>query len=137
MTPRLLAIVSTSALVAGCGERREIDEQPIEPSGDASAAAEPFYVGVWAADAAFCANAPGSGEAAPIEITAGEFVGYENRCRIVDRQEGTEAGWRLSMICAAEGAETPDTIDVDVDGDMLRLKRAEGPEIAFVRCGKG
>jgi hypothetical protein len=37
----------------------------------------------------------------------------------------------------AEGVETVETLDVDVDGEMMRLKWKNGGEAAFVRCKEG
>lgn len=143
---RRLMTAAALALLASCTRQSEIDEQSIEPDAEALSPgdevepmeepAAPYYVGVWAVDPAICAIAPGSGDPAPIAITEGEFIGYENRCRIGAAEEGTEGGWRLSLVCLAEGVEYVETVDVDIDGDMLRLKREDAPETAFVRCGE-
>ncbi len=141
---RRLIVAAAALLISACTEQSKIDQQSIEPDAEALAPGDdvppmtprtaPFYVGVWAVDPALCSIAPGSGDPAPIAITENEFVGYENRCRVAEAQEGTEAGWRLSLVCMAEGVEYVETIDVDVDGDMLRLRRENAPETAFVRC---
>lgn len=141
-----LALAAAVFLFA-CSKQDEIDEQSIEPDAEAlrpgddvapmKGADAPFYAGVWAVDPSLCAISPGSGDPAPIAITETEFIGYENRCRVADAVEGTEGGFSLSLVCLAEGVENVETIEVDVDGEMLRLKREGAPETAFVRCPEG
>lgn len=94
----------------------------------------PLFVGVWAAEQEWCEIAPGSGDPAPIAITENEFIGYENRCAIAQIEEGTEAGWRVTMTCQAEGVETTEIMELDIDGDKLRLRRGDNPETVFVQC---
>lgn len=141
---RIAAVSLAAALVlSACGGAREIGKQSAEPDAEALTPGDevppmrradaPFYVGVWAVDPAVCALAPGSAVPSPIAITAREFLGYENRCRIAGAQEGTEGGWRLALVCRAAGVETQETIEVDVDGAMLRLRRGAN-ETAYVRC---
>jgi hypothetical protein len=141
-----LAAVVLSAFIGACDRSEpKIEDQPGEPVIEPAAPGEdvapltppaaPVYYGVWAADEDWCANAPGSSEKAPIAFTEGEFVGYENRCHIGDAQEGTDGGYQLALVCTAEGIETVETLDVDVDGEMLRLKwHSSGGEAVFVRC---
>jgi hypothetical protein len=94
----------------------------------------PVYVGVWAADRSWCDIRPGSADPSPIAITAEEFLGYENRCRIGDIVEGTDGGYALSLVCQAEGVEYDETVEVDVGGDMLTLTRPGAEPSVFLRC---
>ena len=141
---RILA-AANAALLAACGSDEaapDIDEQPAEPILPAEAETvapieapdAPAYIGVWALSADVCDAAPGSADPSPIALTEGEFIGYENFCRIGYAEEGTEGGWRLELICDAEGVEYMELAEVDVDGEMLRLKRGDAPETALVRC---
>lgn len=146
---RFVTLVGACALVVACDDKEAVTyAAPIEPTVEPSAPAEetvpmvpaaaPVYVGVWAAKPEWCANAPGSAEEAPIAITEAEFLGYENRCMIGDGQEGTEGGYQIALSCQAEGVEYQEIIEVDVDGEMLRLKREGLDETVFVRCpGQG
>lgn len=140
-----LAAAAIAILIAGC-DRGEpnIQDQPNEPVIEPAAPGEevapqkpstaPVYYGEWAAEAERCDVAAGSSERSPIAFTETEFVGYENRCQIGEAQEGTEGGYQLALVCTAEGVETVETLDVDVDGEMLKLKWQNGGEAVFVRC---
>ena len=102
-----------------------IDEGPAEPLA-------PLYIGAWGADEAACNAAPG--RPGPIVFTAERYLGYENACDITADEEGTDGGWRLSMICEAEGVTVEEIADVDIDGDRLRLSRNGGEPVEFIRC---
>ena len=140
-----MAVMGAILLAAiACGRKDAADAPGAEPDIDAIAAgedtepvadpAQPIFVGLWSADPSWCALAPGSTDAAPIVITEGEFIGYENRCRFGLAEEGTEGGWRLELVCEAEGVEYVETVDLDVDGETLRLSREGADEIALTRC---
>lgn len=142
---RIFAAASAVAAIAACGEGEpDISEQPIEPTVEPAAPgaetapltppSAPVYVGVWSIDSELCGVAAASAVPGPIAITESEFLGYENRCSIAHAQEGTEGGYKLTLSCRSEGVEYQETIDVDVDGEMLRLRREDAPETAFVRC---
>lgn len=141
------AALATLAIAACDRGEPAIENQPNEPIIEPAAPGEevapqtppaaPVYYGVWAAEVDCCDNAPGSSESAPIAFTETEFVGYENRCHIGEAQEGTDGGYQLALVCTAEGIETVETLDVDVDGEMLRVKWLNsGGEAHFVRCNK-
>jgi len=139
----VLALAAATVAVAGCERTPDISEQSHEPDAEAltpgdavaplSAATAPFFVGKWAPEMDACAIAPGLA-GGPVIITETEFVGPEGRCRIGMAAEGTEGGWRLERVCLADGVETVDAIDVDVDGEMLRVSQDGAPEAALVRC---
>ncbi len=143
---RNLGLASAFVLAAAACDRGEpaIEDQPNEPiiepaaPGDEVAPqqlpAAPVYYGVWAADADYCDVPPASAIPSPIAFAEGEFIGYENRCRIGEAVEGTDGGFTLALVCMAEGVETVETLDVDVDGEMMRLKWKNGGEAVFVRC---
>lgn len=143
MTVRSKAAAALFFFAAACGREGrapDIDDQPPEPVAPAEetlpmeASGQPLFVGVWAADPDWCDITPGSGDPAPIALTEGEFVGYENRCRIGDYREGTEGGYQVALVCEAEGVEYSEIVELDIDGVMMRMRRAEGPETVFTRC---
>ncbi|MBB5518161.1 hypothetical protein [Amphiplicatus metriothermophilus] len=147
-TGRMRRAIAALALAAGaslsaCDGEPDARNQPLEPAvepgpgaqdGERPTAHQPVYIGVWAAEPALCGVAPGSADPSPVAFTADAFIGYENRCRIANAQEGTEGGYRLDLLCEGEAAPYAETVDVDVGGDMLRLSRADGQETVFVRC---
>jgi hypothetical protein len=145
---RIGLAAATCLAVAAC-DRGElnIEDQPNEPVIEPAAPGEeippqtppaaPVYYGVWASDEDHCDIAPASAVPSPIAFAEGEFIGYENRCRIGEATEGTDGGYQLTLVCMAEGVETVETLDVDVDGEMMRLKWKNGGEAAFVRCKEG
>lgn len=126
--------------LAACDNEPDIEDQSIEPAAPGEetlpieSPSEPVYVGVWAADEDWCGVAPGTVDPSPIAISENEFIGYENRCRLGDVQEGTEGGYQIALVCEGEGVEYTETVDLDVDGEMLRMTREGGVETLFVRC---
>lgn len=138
------ASLSALVFVAACGRGPEVEARPEEPTVEPAAPGEettamipasaPVYTGVWAADASWCGVAPGSADPSPIAFAEGEFIGYENRCRVAEEREGTEGGYQLDLYCESEGAEYQETIEVDVDGSMLRMRRDGLDELLFFRC---
>lgn len=90
-------------------------------------------VGLWAADARWCA-AP-SGERRPIRITPTRFEGYENSCAIETLAE-TAAGYDAGLLCEAEGQVTRERVRMVVTGDTLRLTYLDrdGASVDLHRC---
>lgn len=123
---RLFALSLLAA--AACGQ------QSAATPGAAEPASSPDYIGVWAADASWCGIEPGSADPSPIEITAGEFIGYENRCAITEVEETGDGGWRLMRTCEAEGVVVDNALELRVDGDRLTMTVDGGDAIEFVRC---
>lgn len=142
--PAALALVAAAAL-ASCGREASAPDAPIEPGHEISAEiaagaapqeplAPPAWLGEWAPDPALCGIAPGSADPSPVSFTAGEFMGYEERCRIGAAEEGTEGGWLLALVCEDATGELVRLLEVDVDGATMRLKRDGGPEATLLRC---
>lgn len=141
----VLALFPVLVLIA-CSQDPKIDDQPAEPvfEEDLNATSEnvqplealngPAYEGVWAEQRALCDTFPGSADPSPVVITEQEYIEYENRCLIGNAEEGTEGGWRLGLVCNSDGIEYTETLDLDVDGEMLRMRRQDGDENIFVRC---
>lgn len=135
--------LAAAIALAGCERGPETADPSNEPEagalrpGDdvapASAASAPFFVGKWAASHDACATAPGLADG-PVIITETEFVGPGGRCRIGFAAESDEGGWRLERVCRSDGVESVDSVDVDVDGDMLRISQDGAEEAALMRC---
>lgn len=134
----MLALIAAAA--CSKSDEPKIEDQsdePVLPSIETAPLIEPdapAYVGVWAAEKDWCSIAPGAADPSPIALTEGEFIGYENLCRIGYAEEGTEGGWRMELICQSEGVEYTEVVDLDVDGEMLRLTRNGAAEALFTRC---
>ena len=143
---RILVTVLVFGIVA-CSQEPKIEDQPDEPllgEVDPNAPGEdvqsidslsgPAYQGVWSTEQSLCATFPGSADPSPIAITDGEFVEFGRRCLVGNAEEGTEGGWQLGLICNNDGVEFTEVIDLDVDGEMLRLRRDGKEEEIYVRC---
>ncbi|MGP3697512.1 hypothetical protein [Rhodobacter sp. NSM] len=96
------------------------------------------WLGDWAADPAWCAEAGRTGEVpeAPIRITATEFVGYENRCRITEADPlQVLPGAELLLECEAEGETFADArlLVIDAAESMLMLVPGAEP-LRLSRC---
>lgn len=102
---------------------------PNTPSPDAP------YVGIWAGPQADCANAPATGERAPIQITRTQFLGYENRCdiRSVTR---TSEGFDAVLSCESEGVSSTERLGLTVNADTLDIayRDRDGATASFRRC---
>ncbi len=133
---RLFILVLCSLTVA-CNRQVSVEEPAVPErvkteAGEIPNTLPPLFIGIWAADPAWCDN--GEDEPGPIEFTSDSFLGYENSCDIVSAVEGTDGGWRLNLRCTGEGEIVEETMDVDIDGDMLRIARNDGDLIEFSRC---
>lgn len=96
------------------------------------------WIGDWAADPAWCAAAGRTGEVpeAPIRITATEFQGYENRCKITETDPLTVLpGAELVLECEAEGETFADArlLVIDAADSMLMLVPGAEP-LRLSRC---
>lgn len=91
------------------------------------------FVGRWAADAAWCANAQGAER--PIEITTTRFEGYENSCGILSISQVAD-GYEAALACAAEGQTSSERIRMAVQGDSMRLTwlNRNNAVLSLVRC---
>lgn len=147
MVKRLGLFLFSILLIGACSQEPKIENQPEEPVFDEEslvtagedvqpleALSGPAYQGVWASKRSVCDIYPGSADPAPIAITEQEFIDYEKRCMIGSAEEGTEGGWRLALVCSSDGIEYTESLDVDVDGEMLRMRRDDGDEVTMVRC---
>lgn len=90
------------------------------------------YVGLWAADPAWCDNTEGAER--PIRITETRFEGYENLCDMAEvRPVGS--GWTATLTCQAEGQVTSEPIGLSPEGDRLTVTWIETDRSAtFTRC---
>lgn len=150
MTASQLIILSALTLAA-CG-RSEVNPptEPaapiVTPESQAPPAAPPpgvgsimpgsgpqTFVGRWAADPAWCANATGAER--PIEITPTRFEGYENSCGIVSINQVSD-GYEASLACAAEGQTSSERIRMAVQGEAMRLTwlNRNNAVVSLVRC---
>ena len=141
-----LAVLALSVSACSKSEEAVSEETPIaevvDEAGMAAgedvepfeAASGPSYLGVWAADAAWCAAAPGASDASPIVITESEFIGYENLCRIANIEDILDDAWRMELVCEAEGVEYVESINLKVASGALTLSREDSSETVFQRC---
>ena len=150
MTPYRLVLISILAL-AGCGQAGTNPPtdpaEPIDtPEAQAPAPTPPpgvgsimpgsgpqTFVGRWAADAGWCANAQGAER--PIEITATRFEGYENSCSIVSITQVAD-GYEAALACASEGQTMSERVRMSVQGDAMRLTwlNRNDAVVSLVRC---
>lgn len=122
----------------GAAEGQPIPAAPPEPEPERSPTApspDAPYVGVWAGPQASCDNRPGSGEAAPIQITRTDFIGYENRCEIRSVTR-TGEGYEAVMRCTSEGETSSERLVLGVNADTLDITYSDRDDMtaSFVRC---
>lgn len=110
-----------------------------EPEGEETAEQEaggegPAYVGLWAAEAEWCANEPGSSDTAPIAIREDGLSGLENECSFSEVSE-TRGIWRATMSCIAEGQEEEERISMAPSAERMVLTyHSRGAASAYQRC---
>ena len=146
----LISILALSALLAACGDRRDVNPptEPAQTVGRASSApsagpssiaanlpgAGPAnFVGRWSANVEWCA-AP-RGDQRPIEITTTRFEGYENSCDItrIDQRDG---GYEAALACVAEGQTSNERVRMVVDDQVMTLTYLDrnNGQVALTRC---
>lgn len=94
----------------------------------------PAYVGLWGGDEASCALAPGSSEEAAIAITEGEYVGYDEFCRIGYAEQSEDGVWSLEMVCDAEGVEYTEIIKVASGEGTITITHSDDDVKTLTRC---
>lgn len=98
----------------------------------------PWWQGAFAWDKAWCANASRIGRVtpAPVAITAREFLGYENSCRIVATRQWPSVGAvHLSLQCQSEGSvNDEDMMVIRAGGDAVWIKWSGTEPERYHRC---
>jgi len=150
MTSHRLIVLSLLAL-AGCGQpATNPPTDPAEPIntpeaqapaptpppgvGSIMAGSGPqTFMGRWAADAGWCANAQGAER--PIEITTTRFEGYENSCGILSITQVAD-GYEANLACASEGRTTSERVRMAVQGESMRMTwlNRNDAVISLARC---
>ena len=80
------------------------------------------FVGLWAANRAWCANPRGAER--PIEISTTRFEGYENSCGILSVNQVAD-GYEAGLACSAEGQTSRERVRMNVQGDAHAADLAE------------
>jgi hypothetical protein len=129
----LSGIAIAAVVLSACGEHQvNPPDQPAAPlrSAEAMQAVEPpgpsslasrgprSFVGVWAANPAWCARP--QGERQPITITPLRFEGYENNCDIA-RIDETPNGYVATLACQAEGQARTERVHMTASGEVMNL----------------
>ena len=102
--------------------------------------AQEWWQGIWAADPQWCAVADriGSLTPAPIAITPGAIIGYENTCAITGVQVLHGAGAvHLRLRCQSEGdtyEEDRVAMRTDETGLAIWIWFGTGDPVLFQRC---
>jgi hypothetical protein len=135
---RIAALVLGAIALAACGgEEPPAAVTEVPAGGGATRPADSAYPfqGLWANSFTDCSLAPGSAEAAPIEINTSRFVGYENSC-VIDRVVNLsgEARNEVMLTCLAEGREEPRQMYMRVKGDTLMVEMGPGQTVTWTRC---
>ena len=91
------------------------------------------FVGLWAANRAWCANPRGAER--PIEISTIRFEGYENSCGILSVTQVAD-GYEAGLACTAEGQTSRERVRMNVQGDAMRLTwlNRNSAAVSLVRC---
>lgn len=127
------ALAVLAALLSGCGDhqvnpptepaaplRTPESMQPVEPVGPSSLAARGprSFVGVWAANPAWCARPQGANS--PITLTPLRFDAYGRNCDIA-RIDETGSGYAAVLTCAAQGGAQTQRVHMATTGDVMNL----------------
>jgi hypothetical protein len=91
------------------------------------------FVGVWAADPAWCASP--MGERQPIRISATRFEGYENRCEINSVTQSAD-GYVAILTCQAEGVASDERLALSATPTTLKITWLDrgATSTEFTRC---
>lgn len=93
------------------------------------------FVGLWAANAAWCANTSSMTDQVPVRISTEQFQGYENSCDITAIEQSGD-GYEAVLACEAEGMSSQERVNMRVREDRLTLTYLDrGTEpVQLVRC---
>ncbi len=103
-------------------------------AGSVPASAAEFYVGRWAAEAAWCKNARGEGDEVPIVLRARALSGLENECRFTSL---TKSGnrWQVQANCRGEGRRGRDHWIMERRGERLAIFwRGDRTPVVYTKC---
>lgn len=91
------------------------------------------FVGIWAADPAWCANP--TGPQRPIRVSATRFEGYENLCEITSVTEAPNA-YVVGVACQSEGTTTNERLSLAATATTLRITWLDRDQTSteFTRC---
>lgn len=148
MKPVLFPILAGVALLAACGQsdvnpptepaqplRTPEAMQPVEPLGPSSLASRGprSFVGVWAANAAWCANPQGAQSA--ITITPMRFQAYDASCDIASVTE-MASGYGATLACNAGGQPRTERVYMAASGDVMTLTYVDRDRttVKLARC---
>jgi hypothetical protein len=102
-------------------------------SSAGAAAADPPYVGKWAATLALCKNGQEM-EIAPLFVTTSGYDQHEGHCSFKSQPKATKTGsWRAKAECSVEGDKQTHDVKLSVKGSRLTL-RDENAAHVFERC---
>lgn len=101
------------------------------PGATPGANSPPAYIGRWYVQSPDVCKRPPGGAEGLITITAQEFIGRENRCKITRAiPRGTRTD--LTVQCRGEGEVSTERETVEVvDGQLLRTVSVEGKPATF------
>ncbi|WEK38878.1 MAG: hypothetical protein P0Y50_09985 [Candidatus Brevundimonas colombiensis] len=133
MKTALFPTLAAFALLSACGDQqvnpptepaaplRTPDAmQPVEAVGPSSLAGRGprSFVGVWAANPAWCAGPQGADS--PITITPMRFDAYGHNCDIA-RIDEAGSGYFAALACMAQGRRVNERVYMGTTGDVLTL----------------
>ncbi|NHK29287.1 hypothetical protein FF098_015320 [Parvularcula flava] len=137
---RILPFILLALAACGGGEEPSSDQLP-DPAADPAAGGirpadgvYPFQ-GLWANDFTDCSLAPGTSDAAPLQIEGRTITGLENTCymfelsAIDDQMSRYEAGLR----CTGEGDPYEEVVEIEVNGDTMTKISPQGT-VTWTRC---
>ena len=109
-------------------------EKPAEaaaPAADASASAEPAYVGTWADNPEQCSK-PQDDDDAPMIVAKNRFDQHEAHCEFTTVSANQDE-WKVSAKCSVEGDEQPDDFGMSVAEKELTMIDDIGTQ-TYMRC---
>lgn len=125
MRQRLICLLSAATMVAGASA------EAATPARAANAAANPPYVGTWAAEPAGC-KVPQDSQGAPMIVRRNRYDQHEAHCAFKSVRRSSSAWW-VSAQCVVEGSKQRDRFTLRVKGDTLVMAHGKNG-ITMKRC---
>lgn len=98
-----------------------------------AAAANPVYVGKWAASAKAC-KLPSDTLDAPVVMSRMAYNQFETHCDFKTLKK-SGAAWRAKVVCLVEGAKEKDTMTITASATRMSIKWGVfATALRYVRC---
>lgn len=126
-----VCLLAAAMVTAGASAEAAPPARAATPARAANSAANPPYVGTWAADPAAC-KVPQEQQGAPMILRRNRYDQHEAHCAFKSVRRSSNAWW-VSAQCLVEGSKQRDRFTLRVKSDTLIMAHGKNG-ITMKRC---